>query len=316
MKPAFFHFTLFWVFCFIFSNVTLKAQTDKQLIKKLDSLERNLENRINLLPQLISSELQSSKKSEQELNNVRMDLANYKKQNKELGDSIKNLNDTLVVTRSEINRLKLNLAAFKEDKIQIENLTKQIKEEKSLNESQVLIASKKAREEEKNKALNNFEILATKMLASSALVDAEALNAIAAEIVSIQLQNKLTKLKQQSQILNNALLFLDKGEGKFTDVYEALVQTDFDSNSFPAQYQLQQNVKNRFVHFFKTAARINEDLVKLVNEPNSKMRDLKLSKTEISIFLLEAYPYLDKKWEENRIKNVSLDIDAKYLNIE
>lgn len=301
----------------------LKSQTDKQIINKIDSLEQkilSIGQQISQLPKKIEDEINAAntpKKSNKDLEKANKELKANQQKNKELNDSIKILYDNLVVARNDYKRLADSLAGKNGIKLENEQLKKQVEEQKKQGEEQVKQAAQNATQEEKKRAQKQTEALVVKLIASSAIVDVAVIDTLAAGLTATHpLQVKISTFKQQSRILHDAIMFLEEGKGKFNDVYEALIKSDFNSGTYAEQFKLQQTVKKRYEIFlgFATEIAYQLDQIKEITPP--KLREIAINNPEaFSPLILEAYPYLLAKIEANKLKPVSLDIDAKYLKL-
>jgi hypothetical protein len=306
--------------CILFLSTPLVAQTDKEVINKIDSLKLDIKNLIGQVNG-ITKELEKSKKASPTSEKASIEISKQKALTKKFQDSTISLNKSLVSARVELDKMNFIVKENESAKKDIAKLKEDVTAANTAANKQADAAALNARNEEKKLARNNNEALAKRLIESSAIIEASAIDLIAGELDAANpLKAKLSILKQQSQTLQNALVFLDEGKSKFADVYEALTKADFDQNTYPAQHALQQNIKNRYRFFLKAASIINNNLGS-VPELNAKIRALKLDNLRyapesILPIYLELYPYLMNKWEANRDKIVSLEIDAKYLVAE
>jgi hypothetical protein len=317
-------FTLSFLFIslsFLFLSTSLVAQTDKEVINKIDSYQNEVSKKFDSLQIDIKNLrilIEKSKRATTASEKANPENSKQKAKIIQLEDSIKNLNKSLVSALAK--SIEMNKIVNEKDSAikEIANLKVEVTATKAEASNKANDAALLAKNEEKDVARKNNEALAKRLLESSAIIEASAIDLLAGELDNISpLKAKLSTLKQQSQTLHNALVFLDEGKGKFADVYEALIKADFDLKIYPAQHALQQNLKKRFIDFLKSALVIKNALDS-VTVPNVKMRTSKLEKLQFSTesilpFFLEQYPYLMSKWEANREKNVSLEIDAKYM---
>lgn len=298
----------------------LVAQTDSAYSKKIDNLQldiKNLSNQVND----IAKELEKSKKASPTSEKASIKISKQKAITKQFQDSTNKLNNLLDSANAKLDRMNFIVKENESAKKDIAKLKEDVIAAKTEASNQANVAALRAKNEEKDVARKNNEALAKRMLESSAIIEAAAIDMLVGELdAASPLKAKLSMLKLQSQTLQNALVFLDEGKGKFTDIYEALTKADFDLNTYPAQHGLQQNIKKRYSNFLKAALIIKNNL-ESVPELNAKIRALKLDNLRyapesILPIYLELYPYLMNKWEANRDKIVSLEIDAKYLVAE
>jgi hypothetical protein len=299
-------------FCFLFVSALSAQKVNKPLKKQLDSMENKIDVliiQLNELTQILNDRPNGGDKSLKEVDLVALSQQN--KTVKLLQDSTKTLLDTLNVKHQEIERLRKSASTIEELQKNIERLNKQIESEKTS-------AADKAKAEEKNHSMKKYESFGMAMLQSAALIDDAAVDRLSALLdASNSIKVQLETLKNQSQIMTKAMLFLEEGKGVFAEVYEDLIRVDFDKNIYPAQFALQQNIKKRFVHFLKAAKLVEENLEEIKGLASIELRTDEINNPKkFSKLIIDPYPYLRAKVDANKLKNVSLGIDAKYLNIE
>jgi chromosome segregation ATPase len=297
-----------------FSNGSFAQNMDKDLKKQLKVLEdklEKLEKQLDEVPEKTGKIISGEK-------NTSEDLKKEEAKNAGLNDTISKLRSLLASSQVQMKEALNSVSKLDSSNKLIEGLRKEIKQEKSNAEMQISEAARSTKAAESAEALKKNESIARSLLQTASLIEPASINELSGTLpASSSLKAQLTTLEKQSQILSKALLFLEEGKGVFTIVYEDL-KLDFDKNTFPAQFELQQKIKRRYTHFLKSARMVAEYLEEINDLPkgNKLRKDHINNEDKFPSLIIDLYPYLRVKLNANIIENVSLGIDAKYLNIE
>jgi chromosome segregation ATPase len=314
MKNSLLVFGIILFLSLTFSNLSYSQNMDKDLkkqLKELDDKLDKLEKELKEVPEKTRKIISGEKNTSEELIKAEAKNTELKEEKRKLEMSLDSSRDKLKEASSTVSKLDST------NKL-IEALRKDIEQEKSNAKTQISEAARNAKAAESTEALKKSESIAKSLMQTASLIEPASIIELASTLpASSSLKIQLSTLERQSQILSKALLFLEDGKGIFNIIYEEL-KLDFDKNTFPAQFELQQKIKKRFIHFLKSARMVSEYLeeIKDLSRGNKFREDHINNEDKFPSLIIDLYPYLRVKLNANIIENVSLDIDSKYLNIE
>jgi chromosome segregation ATPase len=314
MKNFLLVFAVFIFLSLTFSNGACAQNMDKDLkkhLKQLDDKLDKLEKQLNEVPEKTAKIIAGE-------NNTSEDLKKAEAKNTELKEEISKLKMSVDSSRDKLKEASSTFSKLDSTNKLIEALRKEIEQVRFNAKMDISSAERNTKAAESAEALKKNETIARSLLQTASLIEPASINELSGTLpASSSLKAQLSTLEKQSQVLSKALLFLEEGKGVFTLVYEDL-KIDFDKNTFPAQFELQQKIKKRYTHFLKSARMVAEYLEEIKDVPKgNKLREDHINNEDkFPSLIIDLYPYLRVKLNANIIENVSLGIDAKYLNIE